>query len=316
MSAPTLAPKTVKAGVAQLRVLLVEDDPDDVYLVRDLLSWDPRRIYDVVHVASVAKLADCVEEHFDVILLDLGLPDSTGLDTVKAVSELMMGTPILVFTGASSEGLGEKTIALGAQDYLVKGKITTELLTKAMAYAIERCNMMHAAAGLIQRDMITNLPNTHALYEKLSFLIQQFPRTQVNFALAYVDIDNLQSVTAYWGDSIGEELLRRVGARLATNQRASDTSAYVGEQAFALLLVNCGDSEVVKQVAQKKLEILSAPYLVDLDKPAQEVSLHFSIGVSLYSDGLSADKLLSQAKHACAHARNRAQHNSLHIFRP
>lgn len=305
-----------KTSVARLRILLVEDDPDDVYLVKDLLSWDPRRVYDITHVRSLADLPDHLNDHYDVLLLDLGLPDSSGLDTLKRALQLIDHTPILVFTGAASEMLGEKAIALGAQDYLVKGKINTELLTKAMAYAIERHAMMHAAAGMVQRDPVTNLPNTHALYEKLSFLIQQFPRTQVHFALAYIGIDNLKSVAEYWGDSITEELLRRVGARLTGNQRASDLTAVIDDQAFALLLVNCQDPQLLQQVTEKKLEMLSAPYLIDLDKPAQEIELHFSIGISPYSEGLSADKLLAQAKEAYLQAKQRHQRNTVRLNHP
>ncbi|MDX1451470.1 MAG: response regulator [Oleiphilaceae bacterium] len=296
-----------------ITIALIEDDPDDVYLVKDLLSWDPRRVFDLHTFGSLQAFSDSTGGHYDLILLDLGLPDGQKLDTLEKVLSFSLDAPIVVFTGAASALIGEQAIAMGAQDYLVKGRITTELLTKSITYAIERDHMMKQRSAALQIDPVTKLPNANVLYERLSFLISQHPRTRIPFTLVFIGITNLAHVERYWGPEVTASALERVAARLIYNQRAADSTTYMGQEMYCLVLLGCESESDVMQVLSKKMQALAEPYIMDLDKPAQEVSLHFAAGACQFDDGQSAEKLLTRTREAYIRASERPQDHNIAI---
>jgi PAS domain S-box-containing protein len=129
-----------------LKVLLVEDNPHEAELIEDVLSGisEPQRIL----LTKVERLSEAQQrlnqETFDIILLDLSLPDSLGIETVARVQEYAVNVPIVVLTAQNDEDLALRLISLGVQDYLVKRKIDGELLIRSLRYAIERQNSQEA----------------------------------------------------------------------------------------------------------------------------------------------------------------------------
>src|SRR4051794_5710750 len=120
-----------------LCVLLVEDDEGDAFLVRELLIDAGSRV-ELLRARSVSEASAVLSGHVDCVLLDLGLPDATGLDALTTVLELAPSIAVLVLTGLSDEFRGTEAVAVGAQDYLVKGSIDGQLLMRAIRYAVER----------------------------------------------------------------------------------------------------------------------------------------------------------------------------------
>ena len=121
------------------QVLLIEDNPGDARLIKEMLREDPESRFDLIWTdrlaAGSAYLADA---RADVILLDLSLPDSHGLQTLSTIQQRTPGVPIVVLTGLADETLGLQAIHEGAQDYLVKGQVDSHMLTRALRYAVER----------------------------------------------------------------------------------------------------------------------------------------------------------------------------------
>jgi PAS domain S-box-containing protein len=149
------------------RVLLVEDNPGDVALIKDMLE---RADYAAYTVDSEARLATAIErishESYDIILLDLGLPDSMGLETLSGMRQATDVTPIVVLTGDDNDRTGLAAIRKGAQDYVVKGQVRGDALQRALRYAIERESArkgLHASQELL-RAVIDNIPD--AIYVK------------------------------------------------------------------------------------------------------------------------------------------------------
>lgn len=125
-----------------IRVLLIEDNPGDVMLVKTALSEEALGRFKLSYVEQLSSaLSRLSEEEFDVIILDLSLPDALGIDTVVRLYERAKDLPIVVFTGADDELLGIKAVHAGAQDYLVKGHVTSSLMVHSIRYAIERYRM-------------------------------------------------------------------------------------------------------------------------------------------------------------------------------
>jgi signal transduction histidine kinase len=119
------------------KVVIVEDNPGDALLVRRAL--EPGANFEAQCVESLGDLLFAVgRQTFDVVLLDLNLPDSRGLATLDAVRQAAPDTPVLIFTGLEDEELGIEAVSRGAQDYLVKRCDPPKELPRAIRYAIER----------------------------------------------------------------------------------------------------------------------------------------------------------------------------------
>ncbi|WP_293346996.1 MULTISPECIES: PAS domain S-box protein [unclassified Microcoleus] len=128
------------------KVLLVEDHPQEAELIEDLLSGISGLQY--ILLTKVECLSEAQQrlnqESFDIILLDLSLPDSQGIETVARIQEYGVNVPIVVLTAQNDEELALRLISVGVQDYLVKRKIDGELLMRSLRYAIERQNSQDA----------------------------------------------------------------------------------------------------------------------------------------------------------------------------
>ena len=125
--------------MASKRVLLVEDNRADAVLLQNMLLQVPSASFDLIWADRLQKALDRLgQESFDVILLDLALPDSDGLATLERVKAVSKATPIVIMTGLADEQLGMQAIRQGAQDYLVKGSLNGRAVARAIHYAIDR----------------------------------------------------------------------------------------------------------------------------------------------------------------------------------
>lgn len=123
----------------KIKILLVEDNAYDVDLIREMLNTENGTTFDLKRVDRLsAGLSKLDREHFDLVLLDLSLPDSRGFDTFAKTHHHVPQKPIIVLTGLDDKALAVETVRKGAQDYLIKGEVNGTLLTRSMRYAIER----------------------------------------------------------------------------------------------------------------------------------------------------------------------------------
>lgn len=122
-----------------IRALLIEDNPADELFAREALAHDALATFEV---ASAERLADgldlLAQRPFDVLLLDLGLPDSFGLATFEHAQHYAPDLPVVVLSGMLDEQVAIEAVQAGAQDYLVKGPAGWHALARASRYAIER----------------------------------------------------------------------------------------------------------------------------------------------------------------------------------
>jgi signal transduction histidine kinase len=119
--------------------LLVEDNPGDARLLREMFNEQGSHNTELTHVDCLRKAEKYLAEHsIDIVLLDLGLPDAQGLEAVRRVHAAAPLVPLVVLTGLDDESLAAQALQEGAQDYLVKGQITARGLLRALRYSIER----------------------------------------------------------------------------------------------------------------------------------------------------------------------------------
>jgi len=122
-----------------IRILLVEDNPGDARLIKETLSDAAADQFELSCTERLDLALEHVAQHeFDVVLLDLTLPDSSGLHTFERMHAQAPTVPIIVLTGLDVEALGIEAVQKGAQDYLNKGQVDTPLLVRSVRYAIAR----------------------------------------------------------------------------------------------------------------------------------------------------------------------------------
>ncbi len=124
------------------RILLVEDDASDAHLLRQLLKQVADSTFDVIWVKSLAEALDHLKtDGPDIVLLDLTLPDSSGLKTVQAGRAAAGMLPLIVLTGHDDADFALQTLEAGAQDYLIKGAFEADDLVRAIRYAMSRAKL-------------------------------------------------------------------------------------------------------------------------------------------------------------------------------
>ena len=122
-----------------MKLLLVEDNPADARLIRELLRESSAGSLLLEHTARLdAALARLLQEEFDLLLLDFGLPDSQGMETLRRVQNAGVNLPIVALTGLDDRAFAVEVVRAGAQDYLVKGRFDGDLLVRTLHYAVER----------------------------------------------------------------------------------------------------------------------------------------------------------------------------------
>lgn len=138
-------------------VLLVEDDPGDANLARQALRASTSPVFQVAWATSLSEAIQSLRnDQYDVLLLDLSLPDSVGIETVHTIRKVAPALPLIVLTGNDDTGFALQTLEAGVQDYLIKGHFDTDALVRAIRYAIER------------KLLSVNLQQSHDLLKKLS----------------------------------------------------------------------------------------------------------------------------------------------------
>ncbi|MBD0344883.1 MAG: response regulator [Coleofasciculus sp. Co-bin14] len=125
------------------RILLIEDDFQDVDLIEELLAQVQQFQVSIEHVDRLVPSLEYLRRgEIDLVLLDLSLPDSQGLDTFRRVYAQSVQVPIIVLSGLTDEQVAVAALQEGAQDYLVKGQFDSNLLVRAIRYAIERQRLL------------------------------------------------------------------------------------------------------------------------------------------------------------------------------
>ncbi|WP_199610780.1 two-component system response regulator [Flocculibacter collagenilyticus] len=296
--------KSKNAAKNHYSVLLVEDDPDDIYLVRQMLKNHRSKVYDLKHEDNLEDATAYLEEHkIDVVLLDLGLRELQGLDTLSEFVYKNPFIPVIVLTGAGDNSVGEEAIKLGAADFIPKPEVSGQLLSRAIVFAVER----HALLNQLQRqalfDDLTGLPNRTALFERLDTLISNFERSTNRMAAAMLDLDGFKEVNDELGHKAGDDVLVQFAERLNEHLRSSDTAARLGGDEFVLVMTNYNELDEILELLTQKLEDLTTPIRINTGNTHTERVIGVSIGIAEWRKGQTAEQLLTHADKAMYHSK-------------
>ena len=244
-------------------VLLIEDNPGDARLIREMLAEEPEAPF-ALHCAE--RLQHGLEQlsagETVLVLLDLSLPDSFGLETFAKVYAHSPTVPIIVLTGNDDQTVALSAVKGGAQDFLVKGRLDRELLLRSMQYSIERKRYQVQLEHQANYDAVTGLPNRNLLHDRprQAVYAQRVPRA---IAVVFIDLDHFKFVNDSLGHSTGDKLLKGMADRLRGVLREGDTVARLGGDEFVLILNDQSNEEVIFRAMQRIAAQISQPMDID-----------------------------------------------------
>jgi diguanylate cyclase (GGDEF)-like protein len=287
-------------------VLLIEDNPGDARLIELMLAEDPDTPFRLSCVDRLSRGLEILSaEKPELVLLDLSLPDSHGLDTFDKVFAHSPKIPIIVLTGNDDQMIALSAVKTGAQDYLIKGKLDRELLVRAIQYSIERKRYQEQLEHQANYDALTGLPNRNLLLDRLRQAV--YSQRQVrSIAVVFIDLDHFKFVNDSLGHNAGDKLLQKMSERLRAAVRDGDTVSRLGGDEFILILNDQHNEEVVFRAMQRIIAKVTEPIVID----GRELYVTCSAGISLHpQDGTDVEALMKNADAAMYRAKESGRNN-------
>lgn len=278
---------------SMIKVLLIEDNEDEAKLMKYALNGVIDCCFEFTHVVRLSEALKQMEsEKFDVVLLDLSLPDSQGIGTFSKMQPYTSIVPVVVLTGLDDEFLALKAVSDGAQDYLVKQQVNIGLLSRVIRHAIERHRLIEKINSLSLRDDLTELHNRRGFFLFADQHLKLTERKKDELFLIFFDLDGLKSINDTFGHYEGDNALKAAAQALKKSFRDSDIVARIGGDEFAVLTIQ--SPQTTAETIAVRIEDKFKEQNVHHPRPYR---LSVSFGILKFSSVPSAsiDKLLSQA---------------------
>lgn len=233
-----------------IQILLIEDNPDDIKIVERILRSE-QQFYLITAVNRVSKSLPLLDEgKADLLLLDLGLPDSRGLESFHRLRAQAPDVPIIILTGKADLETAREAVRNGAQDYLIKGQLEGNLLLHAVHYAAERHALHQELEELSLCDPLTGLYNRRGFWllaEQSLLLAKRNGRESV---LLLADVDQLKTINDTHGHLVGDQALCAVARAFVAAMRESDIVARLAGDEFVALAVEAHPPGIVSLISR------------------------------------------------------------------
>lgn len=290
-----------------MKILLVEDDANDVAFLKACLRRQDVKSVELVRVASMADAVGALKKNqFDVVLLDLNLPDSTGHNSVRSIQNADSSAPIVVLSGEGDEDFAIEILNRGVQDYLVKWEGDGRTILRAIRYAIERKRSEEKLSFLAQYDALTEIPNRRHFQDQLERASTRARRGNKQIGLLFFDLDHFKTVNDTLGHQAGDVLLGMVVERLKTCVRTGDLLARLGGDEFAVMLEDIEGPLAAEAVAKNILSVFEKSFTLG----SRDISITASVGITIYpNDTNDPLTLLNNADIAMYQAKDRGRNN-------
>ena len=281
-------------------LLIVEDDLDDLRIITSLLSKDEKRCYHFEHCDTLNEAMDrLANEKFDAVVLDLGLPDSKGFETLTSIQEHNIDTPMVILTELDDEDFAGQALQLGFEEYIPKSALSSARIDWQIKQAVERHKVTLSYYERATVDAMTGLHNRAYFDEVLERAVSEHDRSGEAMALALIDFDDFKSLNDSQGHITGDKALKALGDTLNACKRKEDIAARVGGDEFALLMVytkeRIGAAHLIERIRS------------DFHEFASKAGLSFvptlSIGIAWHSPSMKAEKLYEEADKAMYQAK-------------
>ncbi|MEH6345271.1 MAG: diguanylate cyclase [Bermanella sp.] len=291
--------------VKTLTILVVEDNPGDFDLISEYLSEVNWVSYELIPCSSLQQAKEkLLVNTLDAVLLDLSLPDSSGIGTVSNMRSLSDRLPIIVLTGLDNDEIGEQSIQQGAQEYLAKNELNGRLLSRVIKYAIKRKQMDLKLEKLAITDPLTELYNRRYFFERGWNEYVRARRYEHALAIVMMDIDYFKKVNDFYGHICGDKVLVSVANLLRKTVRGIDLVSRFGGEEFIVLIPET-DLKGVQLLAERmRLEVADTP----IEHNGKSFHISISIGVAMIdSNNGDFEGMINQADIALYKAKDKGR---------
>ena len=296
-----------------VQILFIEDNLEDVSRVREILS-QKNEILPRFKLVNSTKLEEGInrlsQKDIDIVLLDLTLPDGNGRgNLIRLNSESHQDVPIVVLTSANEASRGLDVVSLGAQDYLVKGQINHDLLTRTLLHAMERHKIQQdhrllarelrranaRLEKLVYSDPLSGLMNRRGLQEVLSRELERSCRGQEGLLALILDLDNFKYINDTLGYGVGDILLKEISKTIIQAIRYTDYVARIGGDEFLILMpdTRLAEGAWLAEKVRRAIEQMTIP--VSMGTRFRPTASFGLLRVSPYI--LSIEELFAQSHH-------------------
>ena len=295
----------------KINLLLVEDDPDDIFLVQEALSQTNGAMLKF-ELHCVSQLNAGIERlamgDIDIVLLDLSLPDSKGMETLSSLHSQVPDTPVVILTAHSDESAAVEAVKRGAEDYLVKGHVNRHVLVRTIRYAIKRHRVRRKLLSVTKElretntklerqvlmDPLTGLLNRRGMQDALSREIRWAEREESDLLALLLDLDNFKEINDSLGHAVGDVVLKEAANKLKKSVRLTDYLARIGGDEFLILMPKTKLAEGVRAAEKVRLAISSMPISLASSKGSFKITVSIGV-VQVWNDTVSIDELLSKS---------------------
>ncbi len=270
-------------------LLLIEDNLGDARLISEMLILS-KISYEVTVCDTLGKgVKALLEKNFDIILLDLSLSDSYGIDTIQRIKVEASNIAIVVLTGLNDDTIVDLVVKAGAQDYLPKESLDAPLLLRSIRYAMERNQLLSELRNLSLFDELTGLYNRRGFFTLAQHQFKIAKRSKKSFLLFFMDIDKMKWINDNLGHQVGDQALVDAATILRNVFRDTDIVARLGGDEFVVLAIDANESLKTKLLFRLQ-------YKLDENK-GKPYQLAMSVGVVSYdsTEEYSLEDLLNQA---------------------
>jgi len=290
-----------------IKILLVEDDHKEALRINSMLKEGLQNQYTLEQRLTVNEALDLVQQRsFQAIILDLHLSEGQSFESIPQFIQYCPGAPILILSGVEDEEQAILAVKSGAQDYLIKGQTSSSTLCRAIRYAMERHRATQRITELAHYDHLTGLANRGLFYERLNCAVARCNRNDMAMALLFLDLDHFKAINDRLGHECGDSLLKTVAARIKKCIREIDTGVRLGGDEFAILLEQIVSVEDIGTVAERILQLLAQPIIVQ----HHQLQITASLGITIYPwDSANPQDLLSHADAAMYRAKAQGGNN-------
>jgi two-component system cell cycle response regulator len=293
-------------GAEAIRILLIEDNPRHAQLLQSTMgdvtpATSGAGPYELTHVTGLADgLARLNAQEFDIVLLDLSLPEAPGLDALVRIRERHEDVPIIALIGRGEDDLVTQALQVGAQDYLQKGKLSGELLTRAMRSAVHISNLQAALRSLSFIDGLTGLYNRRGFVTLAEPYIKRAQRQKGQFLIVSADVSGLKQINTVAGYDEGDAVLRAVAEILKKSFRDSDLLARLEGGSFAAMAVdaNADKAPIIATRIQYNVQEWN-------NRTIRNYELKLNLGFTEFDPGGAIEDLLVKASDARRGPRRR-----------
>jgi two-component system cell cycle response regulator len=274
-------------------VLVVEDNAGDARLIQHALEGGTGSTFVVEHADRLSSALERLDAGgVDIVLLDLSLPDSTGLPTFAVLRSCAEDLPIVVLTGLDDEQTATAAVQAGAQDYLVKGTFDAEVIARSVRYAVERHRMQQDLRRLATVDDLTGLFNRRGFLPLAEHHVNLADRHGDPLVLLFIDLDGLKKVNDIHGHAEGSRMIQDTATVLMNTLRTSDVLARVGGDEFCVLLTG-EDASNAERVLVRLVEAVASHNA----RAGRVYELSLSVGAASYDprEPCSIEELMERA---------------------